>query len=175
VAGSPPPQLQGVSVSGARMHVFPPRLYSMVIRYTENFTFAPVTHLHLVPRSRMVELGFHSPIRLHGVVLNNFTFAPSCHGNMARLETIWALWGNFFTGFLGCWTSSVGKVTGRGRVAIPSCNKDFCLLNFSANCVRQVRPFAKMNRTSSQACPWAIARMYACIVEDEHFRYSLNF
>jgi hypothetical protein len=27
-------------------------------------------HLHLVPRSRMAELYFHSPIRLHGVVLN---------------------------------------------------------------------------------------------------------
>jgi hypothetical protein len=27
-------------------------------------------HLHLVPRSRMVELYLHSPIRLHGVVLN---------------------------------------------------------------------------------------------------------
>jgi hypothetical protein len=28
------------------------------------------THLHLVPRSRMVELHLHSPIRFHGVVLN---------------------------------------------------------------------------------------------------------
>jgi hypothetical protein len=28
------------------------------------------THLHLVPRSRMVELYLRSPIRLHGVVLN---------------------------------------------------------------------------------------------------------
>jgi hypothetical protein len=28
------------------------------------------THLHLVPRSRMVELYLHSPIRLHGVVIN---------------------------------------------------------------------------------------------------------
>jgi hypothetical protein len=28
------------------------------------------THLHLVPRSIMVELYFHSHIRLHGVVLN---------------------------------------------------------------------------------------------------------
>jgi hypothetical protein len=29
-----------------------------------------VTHLHLVPRSRMVELYIHSLIRLHGVLLN---------------------------------------------------------------------------------------------------------
>jgi hypothetical protein len=28
------------------------------------------THLHLVPSSGMVELYFHSPIRLHGMVLN---------------------------------------------------------------------------------------------------------
>jgi hypothetical protein len=28
------------------------------------------THLHLVPKSRMVELYFHSPICLHGIVLN---------------------------------------------------------------------------------------------------------
>jgi hypothetical protein len=28
------------------------------------------THLRLTPRSRMVELYFHSPTRLHGVVLN---------------------------------------------------------------------------------------------------------
>jgi hypothetical protein len=28
------------------------------------------THLHLVPRSRMVELYLHSPICLHSVVLN---------------------------------------------------------------------------------------------------------
>jgi hypothetical protein len=29
------------------------------------------THFHLLPRSRMVQLYFHSPIHLHGVVLNN--------------------------------------------------------------------------------------------------------
>jgi hypothetical protein len=29
-----------------------------------------ITHLHLMPRLRMVDLYFHSPIRLHGVVLN---------------------------------------------------------------------------------------------------------
>jgi hypothetical protein len=29
-----------------------------------------ITHLHLVPRLRMVELYFHSPICLHGIVLN---------------------------------------------------------------------------------------------------------
>jgi hypothetical protein len=28
------------------------------------------THLHLVPRSRMVELNLHSPIYLHSIVLN---------------------------------------------------------------------------------------------------------
>jgi hypothetical protein len=28
------------------------------------------THLHLVPRSRLVELYFHSPIRLHGVAFS---------------------------------------------------------------------------------------------------------
>jgi hypothetical protein len=28
------------------------------------------THLHLLPKSRMVELYLHSPIRLHGIVLN---------------------------------------------------------------------------------------------------------
>jgi hypothetical protein len=28
------------------------------------------THLQLVPRSRMVELYLHSPIRFHGIVLN---------------------------------------------------------------------------------------------------------
>jgi hypothetical protein len=28
------------------------------------------THLHLVPRSRMMELHLHSPIRLHGILLN---------------------------------------------------------------------------------------------------------
>jgi hypothetical protein len=28
------------------------------------------THLHLVPRLRMVELYLHSPIRIHGTVLN---------------------------------------------------------------------------------------------------------
>jgi hypothetical protein len=27
------------------------------------------THLHLLPRSRKVELYLHSPIRLHGIVL----------------------------------------------------------------------------------------------------------
>jgi hypothetical protein len=31
------------------------------------------TNLHLVPRSRMVELYFHFPIRLHGVVLNKLS------------------------------------------------------------------------------------------------------
>jgi hypothetical protein len=31
------------------------------------------THLHLVPRSRMVELYMHSPIRLHGAVLNQWS------------------------------------------------------------------------------------------------------
>jgi hypothetical protein len=30
------------------------------------------THLHLVPKSRMVELYLHSPISLRGVVLNEF-------------------------------------------------------------------------------------------------------
>jgi hypothetical protein len=34
------------------------------------FTYGLFTHLHLVPRSRMMELYLHSPICLHGVVLN---------------------------------------------------------------------------------------------------------
>jgi hypothetical protein len=29
-----------------------------------------ITQLHLVPRSTVVELYLHSPIRLHGVVIN---------------------------------------------------------------------------------------------------------
>jgi hypothetical protein len=43
-------------------------------------------HLHLVPKSRMVELYNHSPIRLHGVVLNqlntgtNLFFLPFTFG-----------------------------------------------------------------------------------------------
>jgi hypothetical protein len=32
--------------------------------------FKLTTYLHLVPRSRMVELYFHFPIRLHGMMLN---------------------------------------------------------------------------------------------------------
>jgi hypothetical protein len=31
------------------------------------------THFHLVPRSKMVELYLHSPIHLHGVVLNQLS------------------------------------------------------------------------------------------------------
>jgi hypothetical protein len=31
------------------------------------------THLHLVPRSRMLELYFHSPIYLYGIALNLFS------------------------------------------------------------------------------------------------------
>jgi hypothetical protein len=34
------------------------------------------THLHVVPRSRMVELYHHSPICLHGLVLN---YSPGKH------------------------------------------------------------------------------------------------
>jgi hypothetical protein len=30
-----------------------------------------ITHLHLLPRSRMVVLYFHSPLCLHSIVLNN--------------------------------------------------------------------------------------------------------
>jgi hypothetical protein len=30
----------------------------------------PTTHLHLLPKLRMVELYLHSPIRLHGLVFN---------------------------------------------------------------------------------------------------------
>jgi hypothetical protein len=43
------------------------------------------THLHLVPRSRLVELYLNSPIRLHGVVhRDNFTFLPP--------SWIWSSW-----------------------------------------------------------------------------------
>jgi hypothetical protein len=30
----------------------------------------PTAHLHLVPRSRMAELSLHSPIHIHGMMLN---------------------------------------------------------------------------------------------------------
>jgi hypothetical protein len=34
------------------------------------FLISVTTHLHLVPKSRMMELYLHSPIRLNEVVLN---------------------------------------------------------------------------------------------------------
>jgi hypothetical protein len=33
-----------------------------------------ITHLHLMPRSRMAELYLHSPICLHGMVIKNEFF-----------------------------------------------------------------------------------------------------
>jgi hypothetical protein len=32
-----------------------------------------ITHLQLIPRSRLVEVNLHSPIHLHGVILNNLS------------------------------------------------------------------------------------------------------
>jgi hypothetical protein len=43
-----------------------PGAFSLGVKWGMKLT----THLHLVPRSRMVELYLHSPICLHGVVLN---------------------------------------------------------------------------------------------------------
>jgi hypothetical protein len=46
-----------------------------------------ITHLHLMPRSRLVKLYLHFSIRIHGVVLNqfsNFTFLPCSQASVAR-------------------------------------------------------------------------------------------
>jgi hypothetical protein len=48
------------------------------------------SHLHPVPRSGMLELYIHSPIRLHGVVLNSLrtgTNLPFLHFAIINMET----------------------------------------------------------------------------------------
>jgi hypothetical protein len=45
-----------------------------------------ITHPHLVPRSRMVELYLHCPIRLHDVLLN-YTQGQLCSSTLSVLTS----------------------------------------------------------------------------------------
>jgi hypothetical protein len=59
------------------------------------------THLHLVPRLRMVELHVHSPIFLHGIVLNWSSTLPShcVEGDLYCLQSS-VLWSFHLAHFL---------------------------------------------------------------------------
>jgi hypothetical protein len=38
-----------------------------------SYPMGMITHLYLVPKPKMVELYLHSPVRLHGIVLNQLS------------------------------------------------------------------------------------------------------